>query len=394
MSNITSLETERHQFLYVGMDIHKDNHTAIATNCFGQNLLEIEISNSKKDFDNLVAMVEQLSKAKNLKPIFGLEDSYGYGLRLAKHLYRKGMPIKMVSPVLVDRERKYETHPEKSDSLDALGVAKVLIQRIDRLPNYSISKNDEISKNIKELALDRDFLVKEQSRLKNQLHRLLHRAYNSEYREKFKNPFSLKALKYWRKYPVPRKNTDIMGNTGILKNQIKRKVKRLLDIRDETKEIEQELGCLIQQTNQKIETLNGCGTVLASQVLVEIRNIDRFHSPHSLAKYAGLCPREKSSGKTFKHIKTKSGNRRLNMTIHRIAVSQISKSGNQYAKAYFQKKISEGKSKSQALCCLKRRLIDIIFMMLKHKQEYLPAPTRLLRSQRGQGLRQAGNYCG
>jgi len=70
--------------------------------------------------------------------------------------------------------------------LDALGVAKVLIQRIDRLPNYSISKNDEISKAIKELVIDREFLVKEQSRLKNQLHRLLHKSYNSEYREKFK----------------------------------------------------------------------------------------------------------------------------------------------------------------------------------------------------------------
>ena len=366
----TSLETERHQFLYVGMDIHKDNHTAAATNCFGQNLLEVEVSNSKKDFDDLVARVERLSKAENLKPVFGLEDSYGYGLRLAKHLYGKGLLVKMIAPVLVDRERQYETHPEKSDSLDALGVAKVLIQRIDRLPNYSVSKNDEISKNIKELTLDREFLVKEQSRLKNQLHRLLHKAYNSEYRTKFKDPFSLKALRYWRGHPVPQKRADIMGNISILKNQIRRKIKRLLDIKKEVKEIEQELQCLIQQTNQKIDTLNGCGTVLASQVLAEVRNIDRFQSPHSLAKYAGLCPREKSSGKTFRHIKTKSGNRRLNMAIHRIALSQISKSGNQYAKTYFQRKISEGKTKVQALCCLKRRLIDIIFMMLKYKQSY------------------------
>ena len=365
-----SLETERHQFLYVGMDIHKDNHTAAATNCFGQNLLEVEVSNSKKDFDDLVARVERLSKAENLKPVFGLEDSYGYGLRLAKHLYGKGLLVKMIAPVLVDRERQYETHPEKSDSLDALGVAKVLIQRIDRLPNYSVSKNDEISKNIKELTLDREFLVKEQSRLKNQLHRLLHKAYNSEYRTKFKDPFSLKALRYWRGHPVPQKRADIMGNISILKNQIRRKIKRLLDIKKEVKEIEQELQCLIQQTNQKIDTLNGCGTVLASQVLAEVRNIDRFQSPHSLAKYAGLCPRERSSGKTFRHIKTKSGNRRLNMAIHRIALSQISKSGNQYAKTYFQRKISEGKTKVQALCCLKRRLIDIIFMMLKYKQPY------------------------
>lgn len=365
MSNILSPETERERFLYVGMDIHKDNHTAIATNCFGQSLLELEISNSEKDFNSLVSMVEQLSKTENLKPVFGLEDSYGYGLRLAKHLYQKGLPVKMVAPVLVDRERQYETHPEKSDSLDAFGVAKVLIQRIDRLPNYSITKTDEIAKDIRELNMDREFLVKEQSRLKNQLHRLLHKAYNSDYREKFRDPFSLKALRYWRNRHLPKTESS-----PILKNQIKRKIKRLLAIREETKEIEQELKQLLLQTGQKLETMNGCGTALTASVMAEIRNIERFHSPQALAKYAGLCPREKSSGKTFRHIKTKSGNRRLNMAVHRIALSQISRSGNERAKEYFKRKVSEGKTKSQALCCLKRRLIDIIFMMLKYKQPY------------------------
>jgi len=116
--------------------------------------------------------------------------------------------------------------------------------------------------------------------------------------------------------------------------------------------------------------MNGCGTVLASAVMAEIRNIERFHSPAALAKYAGLAPRQKSSGKTIRHVKSKSGNRKLNMAIHRIALSQISNSGNQYAKAYFKKKITEGKSKNQALCCLKRKLVNIIYMMLKHRQTY------------------------
>ncbi|MBU4369306.1 IS110 family transposase, partial [Patescibacteria group bacterium] len=151
MSNILKpLKTERYpnQFLYVGMDIHKDNHTACLTNCFGQVLLEKEIKNSKEDFSQLAKRVERLSKEGGLKPIFGLEDSYGNGLRLATFLKRQRFEVKMVSPVLVDRERKYETHPEKSDSLDALGVAKVLIQRIDSLPNYSITPEDELSKEI------------------------------------------------------------------------------------------------------------------------------------------------------------------------------------------------------------------------------------------------------
>ncbi|MFH1979796.1 MAG: IS110 family transposase [Patescibacteria group bacterium] len=274
----------------------------------------------------------------------------------------------MVPPVLVDRARKYETHPEKSDSLDALGVAKVLIQRIDTLPDYSISITDELAKEIKELAMDRDFLVKEQTRIKNQLHRLLHKTYGSEYQAKFKDVFSLKALRYWKKYPTGK--VYLLADDSILKNQVRRKIRRLMDIRDECKEIENELKIMLDRTGQKLPTMNGCGTVLASAVMAEIRNIERFHSPAALAKYAGLAPRQKSSGKTIRHVKSKSGNRKLNTAIHRIALSQISRSGNQYAKEYFKKKITEGKSKNQALCCLKRKLVNIIYMMLKHKQAY------------------------
>ena len=356
------------QFLYVGVDVHKDKHTAVATNCFGHKLLEMEFANTGNDFRQLVASIQNLADQENRQFIFGLEDSFGYGLHLAKYLSDSHLPVKMISPVLVDRARKYETHPEKSDSLDALGVAKVLIQRIDTLPDYSISITDELAKEIKELAMDRDFLVKEQTRIKNQLHRLLHKTYGSEYQKKFKDTFSLKALRYWKKYPTGK--VYLLADDSILKNQVRRKIRRLMDIREECKEIENELKTMLDRTGQKLPTMNGCGTVLASAVMAEIRNIERFHSPAALAKYAGLAPRQKSSGKTIRHVKSKSGNRKLNMAIHRIALSQISNSGNQYAKAYFKKKITEGKSKNQALCCLKRKLVNIIYMMLKHKQAY------------------------
>lgn len=360
----------RHEVLYIGVDVHKDTHTAVATNAFGEKLFEKVISNSKEDFATLVATAKAISATHSLLPVFGLEDSYGNGIRLAHYLSAQNIMVKMVPPVLTDVFRKYETHPEKNDSLDAFAAAKVLIQRIDILPSYTITKQDELSKEIKELALDREFLVKEQTRLKNQLHRLLHKAYNGEYRNKFKDPFSVKALRYWKTHPVPKDTSDIPGDAVILKKQIIRKVKRLMDIREETRELETEVAELMEKTGQHLSTLNGCGTVLASKVMAEVRDVKRFHSPSALAKYAGLCPRERSSGNTFRHVKTKAGNRRLNMAIHRIALSQISRSGNQEAKTYFQRKLSEGKTKGQALCCLKRRLVDIIYMMLKYQQKY------------------------
>jgi len=296
----------------------------------------------------------------------------GSGHFLARHLFASGLEIKTVNPVLVKTLRKYETHPEKSDLQDAYGVAKVLIEKIDTLPTYRITEQSEIGKEIKDLSLDRAFLIKEQSRIKNHLHRLLHRAWNSAYRDKFKDPFGKKSIKYWSAHPLPcgKAANDIIGTPAILKNQIRRKVKRLADIRKEVKEIETELQTLIEKTGQKITTLSGCGTVLGAMILAEVKGVERFSSPSALAKYAGLSPREKSSGKTFRHVKTKSGNRQLNSAIHRVALSQIGRSGNQHAKAYFQRKISEGKTKTQALCCLKRRLVDIIYIMLKHAEPY------------------------
>jgi transposase len=365
--------TALNKILFVGLDIHKDNHAACLVNCFGHKLMDLEVKDRKADFDQLLIRVNQIAAADRLCPIFGLEDSYGNGQRLANYLKRGGYEVKTISPVEVDRKRRYATHPEKSDSLDALGVAKVLIEKIDSLPTYSLTKTDELSKELRELNNDRHFLVAEQSRLKNQLHVLLHRSYGSVYQTLFKNIFSLKALKYWHRHPLPTKEWRdglAIGHSDILTGQIRRKIKRLINIKNEIKEIEAELASIVEQTGQKLQTMNGCGLVTTAAILAEVKNIDRFRSPQALAKYAGLAPREKSSGKSRKLLKSRSGNRRLNQAIHHVALTQISRSGNEIAKAYFQKKIKEGKSKVQALCCLKRRLGNIIYMMLKHRQEY------------------------
>jgi len=254
-------------------------------------------------------------------------------------------------------------HPEKNDSLDAQGVAQVMIQRIDMLPSYIISKEADSAKNIRELSLDREYLVKERVRVKNQLHTILHRVFNTEYVTLFKDPFSLKALKHWMK-AKPR-NVD-----AFLLRSMKRKVKRLLQLREEITELEQELKELITESGHTVQTASGCGTVLAAELIGEIGDISRFKTPAQLAKYAGCAPREHSSGKTVRWRKTRGGNRRLNRTFHRMALSQISRSGNERARTYFKKKQSEGKSKSQSLVCLRRHMVTLVWSMMKHKTEY------------------------
>lgn len=172
-------------------------------------------------------------------------------------------------------------------------------------------------------------------------------------------------MRYWMK-SVPKKDTD-----SVLARRMKRAVRRLRDLRSEILEIEKELAILIKESGHTVETANGCGTVIAAEIIGEIGDIKRFKTPGALAKYAGCAPREHSSGKTKRYKKTRSGNRRLNRAFHRMALSQISRMGNDAARDYFKKKISEGKTKSQALVCLRRQMVNIVWMMMKHKTEYI-----------------------
>lgn len=354
---------ERAKTLFVGVDVHKDTHTAVGLSPFGEKLFELTIGNYPQDFAELAKKVNSTAQNENLSPRLGLEDCQGFGQRLASYLNEAGYSVSHVAPILVDHKRKKAAHPEKNDSLDARGVAEVMIQKIDTLPVHKITQASEIAKDIQELSLDREYLVKEQTRLKNQLHLLLHRIWNTEYREKFKDPFSVKGLRYWKK-SVPKNTSDF------LKRNMKRKVKKLENLRLEIKELESDMETLIEKSSHTIHTANGCGIVLAAMIIGEIGDISRFKSPAALAKYAGCAPREHSSGKTHRHRKTRSGNRRLNCAFHRLALSQISRMGNEKAKIYFLRKISEGRSKQQALVCLRRQIVNIIWMMMKHKTDY------------------------
>jgi transposase len=351
---------QKRQTLFIGVDVHKDTHTAVGISPFGEKVFELTVGNYQKDFRLLAEKVESVATKEVLSPYFGLEDCSGFGERLSGFLLDEEYTVVHVPPILVDERRKNETHPEKSDSLDALGVAKVILQRSDTLLPYTLTPEAKKAKQIKEISMDREYLVGERTRLKNQLHTILHRIWNTEYRTKFKDSFSLKALRYW-KARTP-KSAD-----SFLARSMRRKVGRLFDLHFEIQELEKELETLIKESGHTIHTASGCGVTIAAAIIGEVGDISRFHSPASLAKYAGCAPRECSSGKTKRWRKSRSGNRRLNCAFHRMALSQISRMGNPAAQRYFKRKVSEGKSKAQALVCLRRHMVNIVWMMMKHK---------------------------
>jgi transposase len=122
--------------------------------------------------------------------------------------------------------------------------------------------------------------------------------------------------------------------------------------------------------------MRGIDTVTAARLIAEIGDIRRFESPAKLAKYAGIAPVTYASGKTDCQFANARGNRNLNEIFFRLALTLTMTSGrdtkinNHYFYDYYRKKLSEGKTKKQALKSVQRRVVNIIYGMMKNGTEY------------------------
>jgi transposase len=90
-----------------------------------------------------------------------------------------------------------------------------------------------------------------------------------------------------------------------------------------------------------------------------VGDVSRFPSKAHFASYAGLAPIEASSGEVVRHRLSLAGNRSLNQVMRMIAVCQAR--SDPRGRAYHRKKLAEGKSRREAMRCLKRRLSDVVF---------------------------------
>jgi len=99
-----------------------------------------------------------------------------------------------------------------------------------------------------------------------------------------------------------------------------------------------------------------------------------------LAKYSGVAPVTFASGMSKLEMANARGNRKLNEIFYRIALTSVMPIGinkallNPIFYDYYKKKISEGKLKNQALKCVMRRLVNIIYSVMKHKRPYENPP--------------------
>ncbi|PGL51915.1 IS110 family transposase [Bacillus thuringiensis] len=397
----------RQNYLYVGVDLHKEHHTAVIINCWQEKLGEIQFDNKPSAFSKFLLEVETYV-SDGLSVVFGLEDVGGYGRALAKYLVDHEQVVKEVNPALSFLERKSQVMIHKNDSWDAECVARILINKFNQLPD---AKPNDLLWSIQQLVSRRNALVKAQSSLKNQLHIQLNHHYPS-YKKFFSELDGKTALAFWQQYPSPscleganiKQLTafllDVSNNTCSVKKAsdilklvkedghtmkeyqetrdfLVRSIVRDIEFKKtEMKYIERELKQLVNLLDYQLETMPGIELVTASALIAEIGDVRRFSNANKLARFAGIAPVYFGSGGKGKTHKSKQGNRALHALFYNLAVQQVQVAKgsklprNPVFHAYYQKKLKEGKTKGQALVCIMRRLVNIVYGMMKYKTAY------------------------
>ena len=252
--------------------------------------------------------------------------------------------------------------------------------------------------------------MKQRTRLVNQLHEQLCIAYPS-YKSFFNDISRPTALYFWEHYPsrkyltgktvedlreelVPVSHNKCSTKTcekildAIASDKVKnsehqdaRDMVTLSIVRDlqhynkELDKADEMLEKMYKELGGTLTTILGVNVITAVKILSEIGDIKRFGNANKLAQFAGIAPFHSSSSGKGKDMATKQGNRRLQATIYFLAIQMIQVSSKRTPRhpafrAYYEKRKAEGKTSQQALICISRRLISIIYGMLKSGTEY------------------------
>ena len=133
---------------------------------------------------------------------------------------------------------------------------------------------------------------------------------------------------------------------------------RVLD--NQLAKIAVQMEAALEEYGSSLLEIDGVGPVLAVRLLGRAGRPSRFRRADAFASYTGAAPIEASSGERVVHRPSRNGDRKLNSALQLVAVTQVRMRGSD-GRAYFDKKIAEGKTLNEAMRCLKRKLASHIW---------------------------------
>ena len=387
---------------FLGIDIAKTNHVASLINNSGDVVIRaIKFTNSNEGFNKLLTTIQdKLGDLSNIE--VAMEATGHYWLSLYSALTDNGFNVSVYNPYQVKSYRAaYNNRKQKNDVIDSIIIADYL--RVFGSKDSKLPEENLLS--LKQLTRFRSNIVDNVSSLKVQVIGLLDKVF-PEYKKLFCDTFGTTSKQLLLNCPTPddiikisttklanllskhskgkfnkdnalhikevaKSSFGIKFTTDACSFEIKQLINQIIFLENQIDEVSKEIKELYNKLDSHLLSVPGVGVNLAPIILAEIGDINNFDKPSKLIAFAGTDPSENQSGnKASSNEKTsKRGSPYLRHAIH--TASLVAISNEPELRAYYDKKISEGKHHFVALAGISRKLLTIIYYILKEDRDYI-----------------------
>lgn len=390
---------------FIGLDIGRYTIVACVVDETGQPLDTFEFPQTHQGYEQAIGKIKQLSQS-GLTPVVSAEGHDGNIAPLDEYLMTEGYIFKPLHPVAVSRYKEVLGQPQKTDAYDAYVIADLLRVVHQRTPQKFISTT---AAEIKSLSRTYKSLTKTRTRFVNQLQQEIMSYFPELMTHKIFSTLTGKAaLNLLGTYPTPEKiaTTPLKELTNLLavasKNHLGEETamklialgktvgrspktieskaavvsalaKTLLAVIESQNQLKKQMKQITDSSIslQRLMSIPGISVILAARLLGELITLDRFESEAKLAMFVGVAPVADDSGK-------RQGRHRTTHRVNKVAkdaMMQIALCSSRVcdtSKNYYQKKRQQGKSHWQAIKCLARQLVKVIFALFRAEQFYQP----------------------
>lgn len=340
--------------VFAGVDCHKDSHTIVFLDEVGKALDRLVIEATAEEYKRALTFATTLAADREV--VWGLEGSGGYGHAFAAFLAEAGASVYEVPALFTKRHRRHSSRRGKSDPIDAGAIAEALLRELERLPRFYADASHE---ELRILYDHRDSLVRERTQAMNRIR-------DAALRLKLKNlPNDLTRPKNVEK--VVQEAEALRGRgpfVDALGQEITFAAAAIELYSRQIRELEHTLRPFVERRFLNVLAVYGASFITVAGLVGHAGDIRNCRNADAFAMRAAAAPIPCSSGRNQRLRLNPGGNRQLNRLLHTIAITQVSRR-HALGRAYYDRKIAEGKTPRAALRCLKRQLATVVFYRLR-----------------------------
>jgi transposase len=331
----------------IGIDPHKASHTAVALDRSERSIASVRVRTSTKQLEQLLSWSTPFPER-----LWAIEGADGLGRLLAQQLVAAGERVVDVQPKLASRVRLLATGTtNKNDPNDARAVAVAAM----RSPQPRVVHAEDHPTVLRIWAKRHRDLSRHYSQIASRLHALLRELVPGGARTNISPAQATRILD----------QLNPAGEVNVARHELARELAVDLGrIYQQRRDVRRRIVGELRASNTTLTDVFGVGPIVAATIIGHVGDISRFANSDRFAAYNGTAPIEVSSGNRKLFRLSLRGNRTLNHAIHMAAVVQV-RHHHSPGRAYYDRKVAEGKTGKEALRSLKRRISDTIYRRLR-----------------------------